>query len=260
MEIIINSTYEDMSRAAARTVARLINSKPDAVLGLATGSTPKGVYQELVRMHKDEGLDFSQVTTFNLNAYVGLTKDHPQSFHYFMHENFFKYVNITPHNIHLPSATVENSPAYCEWYERRIKECGGIDLQLLGVGADGHIGSNEPGSSLGSRTRIKTLSRETIEANAPLFDSIEDVPTYAITMGVGTVLESRRIVFLANGAHKADAVAATVEGPVTSLVTASALQLHPDALCFLDRAAASKLRRVEYYEFVQAHMPKSQRV
>ena len=255
MEIIISPTYEDMSKAAAKAVAELLNSKPNAVLGLPTGSTPLGLYKELARMHKSEGLDFSRVTTFNLDEYVGLRKDHPQSYHYFMHENLFKHINIPTQNVYLPSGTTDNYAAFCQWYEQRIKECGGIDLQLLGVGSDGHIGFNEPSSSLGSRTRIKTLARPTIEDNARFFEKIEDVPIYAITMGVGTIFEARKIVFLANGANKADAVAKAIEGPVTSMITASALQLHPDVTAYLDRPAASKLSMLDYYQWVQSKRP-----
>ena len=255
MEIIISPTYEEMSKAAAKAVAELLNSKPNAVLGLPTGSTPLGLYKELARMHKSEGLDFSQVTTFNLDEYVGLKKDHPQSYHYFMHENLFKHINILTQNVYLPSGTTDNYAAFCQWYERRIKECGGIDLQLLGIGSDGHIGFNEPSSSLGSRTRIKTLAQSTIEDNARFFEKIEDVPIYAITMGVGTIFEARKIVFLANGANKADAVAKAIEGPVTSMITASALQLHPDVTAYLDRAATSKLSMIDYYDWVQAKGP-----
>jgi len=255
MEIIISKTYEEMSKAAARAVARLLNSKPNAVLGLPTGSTPVGVYKELARMHKNEGLDFSRVTTFNMDEYVGLGKDHPQSYHYFMHENLFKHINIPPQNIYIPSGTKANSTAFCAWYEQRIKECGGIDMQLAGIGSDGHIAFNEPGSSLGSRTRIKTLARPTIEDNARFFEKIEDVPIYGITMGVGTILEARKILFLASGAGKADAVAKAIEGPVTSMITASALQLHPDVTAYLDSAAAGKLEMREYYEWIQAKMP-----
>ena len=185
-------------------VARTLNAKPNAVLGLATGSTPLGLYKELVRMHKDEGLDFSQVTTFNLDEYVGLPQNHPQSYHYFMHENLFKHINIPKQNIYIPSGTTDNYAAFCQWYEQRIRECGGIDLQILGIGSDGHIAFNEPTSSLGSRTRIKTLARQTIEDNARFFDTLDQVPIYAITMGVGTILEARKIILLANGKKKAD--------------------------------------------------------
>ena len=171
MEIIVKESVEEMSRCAARVVARTINSKPNAVLGLATGSTPLGLYKELVRMHKDEGLDFSQVTTFNLDEYVGLTHKHPQSYHYFMYENLLKHINVPKQNIYIPSGTTDNYAAFCAWYEQRIEECGGIDLQILGIGSDGHIAFNEPTSSLGSRTRIKTLARQTIEDNARFFDT-----------------------------------------------------------------------------------------
>ncbi len=255
MEIIINETSEAMSKAAALVVAQTLNSKPNAVLGLATGSTPVGLYEELVRMHREEGLDFSQVTTFNLDEYVGLTRNNPQSYHYFMHHHLFQHINIPKQNVYIPSGTTDNYEAFCQWYERRIVECGGIDLQILGIGSDGHIAFNEPSSSLGSRTRIKTLARPTIQDNARFFDKPEDVPIYAITMGVGTILEAQRIVLLASGESKAEAIAAAVEGPVTSMITASALQLHSDTITYLDRAAASKLKNVEYYDWIQAKQP-----
>jgi len=255
MEVVICPTYEEMSSAAAGEVASLLNTKPNAVLGLATGSTPLALYKELVRMHKYEGLDFSQVTTFNLDEYVGLQADHEQSYHYFMRENLFQYVNIAPENIHIPSGTTRNHVAFCQWYENRIKQVGGIDLQILGIGSDGHIAFNEPGSSLGSRTRIKTLAEQTIDDNARFFEKKEDVPIYAITMGVGTILEARRLVLVANGEGKAEAVAAAIEGPVCSMVTASALQLHPNSMIFVDGAAAGKLTMREYYNWIQANKP-----
>jgi len=251
MEIRILPGYDDVSRAAAQEVKNCLNSKPNAVLGLATGSTPLGLYRELVRMHREEGLDFSRVTTFNLDEYVGLGREDEQSYHYFMQENLFRHINIPPQNINIPSGTTDNYEAFCAWYEARIVECGGIDLQILGIGSDGHIAFNEPTSSLGSRTRIKTLARQTIEDNARFFDRKEDVPVYAITMGVGTILDARKIVLLAAGESKADALAAAVEGPVTSMITASALQLHQQVHTFADIAAAGKLKMVEYYEWVK---------
>ncbi len=254
MEIIVKDTVEEMSQTAARVVARTLNSKPNAVLGLATGSTPLGLYQELVRMHREGGLNFSQVTTFNLDEYAGLTQKHPQSYHYFMHENLFKHINIAKQNIFIPSGTTDNYEAFCAWYEQRIVECGGIDLQILGIGSDGHIAFNEPSSSLGSRTRIKTLAKQTIDDNARFFDSPREVPVYAITMGVGTILEARRIVLLAHGKHKAEAVARAIEGPVTSMITASALQLHRDVMFIVDRDAASSLDNLDYYEWIQDKM------
>jgi glucosamine-6-phosphate deaminase len=250
MEVVVHRTYEEMSRAAAALVADVLNTKPNAVLGMATGSTPLGLYQELVRMHREEGLDFSQVTTFNLDEYVGLGPKHAQSYHHFMHDNFFKHVNIAPSNIYIPSGTTSNYRAFCEWYEQRIKQCGGIDVQILGIGSDGHIAFNEPGSSLSSRTRLKTLARSTIEDNSRFFAHADEVPIYAITMGVGTILEARTLVLLGCGANKSSAVAAMVEGPVTSMITASALQLHPSAMVFLDESAAGQLKMRDYYDWV----------
>jgi len=260
MEVIVHQSYEEMSRAAAQAVAEVLNAKPNAILGMATGSTPLGVYQELVRMHQRGELDFSQVTTFNLDEYVGLPTNHPQSYHFFMHENFFKHVNIPPQNVHIPSGTTSNYRAFCEWYEKRITDCGGIDVQILGIGSDGHIAFNEPASSLSSRTRLKPLARQTIEDNARFFESRDQVPVYAITMGVGTILQARQILLLANGAKKAEAVAAAVEGPVTSMITASALQMHPDATVYVDEPAASMLKMREYYDWIQQHKPAAPKV
>jgi len=249
-----------MSLAAAKLVADVLNAKPNAVLGMATGSTPLGVYQELVRMHREEGLDFTQVTTFNLDEYVGLRPEHAQSYHYFMQENFFRHVNIAPGNVYIPSGTTHNYRSFCEWYERRIEECGGIDVQILGIGSDGHIAFNEPGSSLSSRTRLKTLAKSTIDDNARFFERREDVPVYAITMGVGTILEARQLLLVAAGKSKARAVVQAVEGPVTSMVTASALQLHRDATVITDEEAASELTMRDYYEFIYAAKPAAPRM
>jgi glucosamine-6-phosphate deaminase len=255
MEVFVYKQYEEMSKVAAQEVADVLNAKPNAVLGMATGSTPLGVYQELVKMHQRGEIDFSHVTTFNLDEYVGLPITHAQSYHRFMHENFFRHINIPAQNIHIPSGTTTNYRAFCAWYEERIVECGGIDLQIVGIGSDGHIAFNEPGSSLNSRTRLKTLAKQTIDDNARFFDRPGDVPIYAITMGVGTILEARQILMLANGANKADAVAAAVEGPVTAMITASALQMHPNTKAFLDETAASKLKMREYYDWIQFHKP-----
>lgn len=255
MEVIIQRDYEQMSRAAAQIVVEVLNTKPNAVLGMATGSTPLGLYQELVRLHKEEQLDFSRVTTFNLDEYVGLPVNHPQSYHYFMHEHFFRHVNIPPDSINIPSGTTSNYPAFCQWYEQRIEECGGIDLQILGIGSDGHIAFNEPTSSLSSRTRLKTLSEQTIDDNARFFEDRESVPIYAITMGVGTILDARKLVLVASGKAKAEAIAQAVEGPVTSMITASAIQLHQDATVIVDGEAATGLKMRDYYEFIYAAKP-----
>jgi len=232
----------------------VLNAKPNAVLGLSTGATSLGLYRELIRMHQDDGLDFSQVTTFNLDEYVGLTRHNPQSFCYFMQENFLRHINIPPQNVYIPAGTTDNYVPFCQWYDRRIAECGGIDVQILGIGEDGRIGFNEPGSSLGSRTRVKTLSQQTVAANARYFDTVAEVPVSAITMGVGTILEARKIVLLANGKQKAAAIAAAVEGPITAMCAASALQLHRETVCVLDRDAASCLKMLDYFEWCQAKM------
>lgn len=260
MEVIVQATYADMSKAAAKKVADVLNAKPNAVLGLATGSTPLGVYQELAAMHKRGELDLSHVTTFNLDEYVGLPIKHPQSYYQFMFENFFKHVNIPEQNIHIPSGTTNNYRAFCEWYEQRIRDAGGIDMQILGIGSDGHIGFNEPGSSLSSRTRLKTLAEQTIIDNARFFKDRKEVPIYAITMGVGTILEARKCILLASGAKKAGAIAAAIEGPVTSMITASALQLHPDVTAYVDQEAAGELKMRQYYDWVQKMKPGAPKV
>src|SRR5438874_5856998 len=255
MEVVITRHYDEMSKLAAQLVAELLNTKPNAVLGMATGSTPLGLYQELVRMHQQGKIDFSRVMTFNLDEYVGLPGNHPQSYAYFMQDNFFQHVNVQPQNINVPSGTTSNYPAFCDWYEKRIAECGGIDLQILGIGADGHIAFNEPTSSLSSRTRLKTLSKQTIDDNARSSERRESVPVYAITMGVGTILDARKLVLVASGKAKAKAIAQAVEGPGTSMVTASALQLHRDAIVIVDEQAAADLAMREYYEFIYAAKP-----
>ena len=251
MEVIIVKSYEEVGQVGADIIATAILHKPDLVIGLATGTTPLGTYAELVRKHKNGGLDFSKVATFNLDEYLGLPMTHPQSYYYFMWENLFKHVNINPENIHVPSGQILDHEKFCLAYEDEIEECGGIDIQLLGIGRDGHIGFNEPGSSLGSRTRLKTLTRETIEDNARLFDDPDEVPRFAVTMGVGTCLDARKVLLIANGAGKAEAIAGTIEGPVSSQCTASALQLHPNAMVVVDEAAASKLKRREYYDWIR---------
>ncbi len=251
MEMEIYPSYEQMSAAAAKVIAEVVRSKPDAVLGLATGSTPVGVYKELIRMHNEDGLDFSKIVTFNLDEYVRLDGDHRQSYRYFMDSNLFDHVNVDKKNTHVPSGTADNYDEYCRQYERRIADAGGIDIQVLGIGSDGHIAFNEPGTSLASRTHITTLTEQTIKDNARFFDSEKDVPRYAITMGVGTIMEARKTVLLANGKGKVDAVAAAAEGPVSCMCTASALQMHPDAMFFIDEEASAGLKLKDYYLWTQ---------
>jgi glucosamine-6-phosphate deaminase len=255
MEIIIQPTPETASAIAARIVARLLHEKPNAVLGLATGSTPLALYRELVALK----LDWSRVTTFNLDEYVGLPVEHPQSYHTFMWANLFRHVNIRRENVHLPHGMATDIPASCREYEAAIHAAGGIDLQVLGIGSDGHIGFNEPTSSLASRTRIKTLTRRTIQDNARFFGSEAAVPPHVITMGIGTIMEARQVLLLAFGATKAQAIAEAVEGGITSLNPASILQMHPEAKMCLDEAAATRLQKADYYRWVYANKPAWQR-
>lgn len=251
MRVVIESDADAVSRRAARFVADLVRRKPDCVLGLATGSTPLGIYRELIRMHQEEGLNFSQVTSFNLDEYVGLDSSHDQSYRYFMEENLFRHINIDRSKTHVPDGLATDLGEYCEQYEEMIREAGGIDLQVLGIGRDGHIAFNEPGSSLGSRTRLKSLTGETITDNARFFASEDKVPRLAITMGVGTILESHQCLLLALGSSKAQAVQGTIEGPVTAQVTASALQLHRDVIAVIDEEAGAWLTRRDYYAEVE---------
>lgn len=255
MEIIIQPTQEGAAIVAARIIARLLREKPSAVLGLATGSTPLRLYRELVAMK----LDWSKVTTFNLDEYVGLAVEHPQSYHSFMREHLFRHVNIIRKNVHIPDGNAKDIPKFCAQYEKQIREAGGIDLQLLGIGTDGHIGFNEPTSSLVSRTRIKTLTRQTIADNARFFGAPSKVPHHVITMGIGTIMEAKQVLLLALGQHKARAVAAAVEGPISAMNPASMLQMHPAARLCLDDEAGSQLRYGEYYRWVYDNKPAWQR-
>jgi glucosamine-6-phosphate deaminase len=251
MEIIIQPTAEAATSVAARVIARLLREKPDAVLGLATGSTPQLLYRELIAMK----LDWRKVTTFNLDEYVGLPANHPQSYHSFMWENLFRHVNITKKNVHLPDGNTRGIPKFCAKYEKQIRAAGGIDLQVLGIGTDGHIGFNEPTSSLASRTRIKTLTQRTVQDNARFFGSADRVPHHVITMGIGTIMEARQVLLLAFGPKKARAIAEAVEGPITAINPASVLQMHPVTKVCLDKDASSQLQRADYYRWVYDHKP-----
>ena len=252
MEVIILPTAREVGIAAAGIIARLVAAKPDAVLGLATGASVKPVYDEL------ETLDFSRVTTFNLDEYVGLSPSHPASFHAFMDAHFFSRVKLDRQRTHFPPTRGDDLARSCEEYERDIRAAGGIDLQLLGIGRDGHLGFNEPTSSLTSRTRIKTLTRLTREANQPAFGT-EEVPLHVVTMGIATLLEARHCLLVADGPAKADAVARMVEGPLSAMVPASALQLHPHTTVIVDEGAAAALSLRDYYREVQHNKPHWQR-
>jgi glucosamine-6-phosphate deaminase len=255
MEIVIQPDSQKASRIAARIIARVVREKAHPVLGLATGDSPLQVYKELVRMNREEGLSFARATTFNLDEYIGLAPDHPSSYHMFMNRHLFDLIDVPRERIHLPDGLAADIPAFCRGYEEDIRSSGGIDVQVLGLGTDGHVGFNEPSSSLASRTRIKTLTDQTRKDNSVSFGGEENVPYHCLTMGVGTIMDSRMCLLLAFGKKKAQAVAATCEGPITAMVPASVLQMHPRAVVILDRDAASELKKADYYEWVYAHKP-----
>ena len=239
VEVVLDDSA--LADRGAAILAEQVRRRPACVLGFATGSTPLGVYERLIELHRHEGLSFSQVTTFNLDEYLGLPPSHEQSYHHFMWSRLFQHIDVDPARVHIPRGTVEDPEDYCAWYEDRIADAGGIDLQILGIGANGHLAFNEPGSSLGSRTRVKPLTQKTIHDNARFFEHEDQVPGSAITMGIGTIMDARQLLLLATGASKADGIKATLEGPITAMVPATIVQLHPHAHVLIDRAAASKL-------------------
>lgn len=255
MKIIVNENYLEMSKCAAQIIGELVKNKPNCVIGFATGGTPIGTYQELIKLY-NQGLDFSNVKTFNLDEYLGIGKDMSksyemdQSYARFMHEELFKHINIKEENVHIPDGLTKNPEEFCQWYEDEIKKCGGIDLQILGIGGDGHWAFNEPGSSLSSRTRVEKLTKQTLDDNYEAFYKAagftrDEIPHYAITMGIGTILEAKSLIMLANGQKKANIVAKALEGNVTTEVTASAIQLYTgDSYVILDKEAASGLSKI----------------
>lgn len=253
MEVLIRDNAETGCVLGAKIIARVVREKPDAVLGLATGRTPLSLYQELIRMHRTEGLDFSRVTTFNLDEYVGLPADHAQSYHFFMRENLFRHINIDLARTHVPDGTAPDLHAECRAYEQQIIDAGGIDIQLLGLGRNGHIGFNEPTGSLRSRTWVKILSEQTLHDNSAVFGSLAAVPRHALTMGIGTILDARRCLLLAFGPPKARAVEQMVEGPLCALCPGSALQLHPRATVIVDEASAAGLHYADHYRWIDSH-------
>ena len=247
MEVVICKTKAQASRKAADMVAALVKSNPKCVLGLATGSTPLDMYAELVKDVKAKKVSFKSVRSWNLDEYYGLPPTHDQSYRYFMDTNFFDQIDIKKSNTHVLDGLAKDWRKSCAAYEAAIKKAGGIDLQILGIGSDGHIAFNEPGSSLASRTRLVYLTPQTIKDNSRFFKKASDVPVSVLSMGVGSIMEARKVVLLAFGANKADAVKGMVEGGVSQFCTASALQMHPDAWVFCDEAAASKLKLKKYY-------------
>ena len=253
MEIIIKSDYDEICSEAHQIIFQEWLRKRNLVLGLATGRTPLGVYAKLIDSYKKGAIDFSETRAFSLDEYFGLHEDHAQSFASYMNKNLYNQINIKKENIHRLNGLPNDIDEHCRHYESLIRSVGGIDLQILGIGSNGHIGFNEPSSSLASRTRVKTLTNETIEANRPFFKCKDEVPCYCLTMGIGTILEAKTILLLAFGKNKEDAVVKSVEGPVTALVPASALQLHPNVKIILDKDAASRLTRKNYYRWVYSH-------
>ena len=240
IQVKICDTPDDVARAAASEITGLVRQKPDAVLGLATGSTPVKTYAELVRMNQ-EGLSFSGLTTFNLDEYWGLDGTHPQSYRYFMNHAFFADTDIQMWNTHVPNGMAVDADLECEAFETRIRACGGVDLWLLGIGRNGHIAFNEPGSAPDSRTRLVDLTESTIAANSRFFERVEDVPKQALTAGIATICEAKRIILLATGKDKAKAIARAVQGVPHSSCPASFLQTHSDCTFILDREAASEV-------------------
>jgi len=250
MKVVVLDRPSEAARRIVEAILSALSRKPDLVLGLATGSTPLEVYEGLVRARRDRDVDFSRVMTFNLDEYLDLPPDHEQSYRSFMRKHLFSGVNIPPDRIHFPPSQGSNLAAQCLAYEKKIRDAGGIDIQILGIGSNGHIGFNEPTSSLASRTRVKTLAEKTIRDNSRFYGPGEHPPPLAATMGIGTILEARKIFLQAFGNKKADAIRAAVEGPISTVWPGSALQLHPDVTFYLDRESASKLSLLDYYRRV----------
>jgi len=255
MEVVI-APPEDLARLAADAVERLLRRKPDAVLGVATGSSPLKVYDELARRHTEEGLPFARAHAFMLDEYVGLAADHPERYRNVIETEFASRVDFAPGAVQGPDGLAEDLPGACAAYEAAIVDAGGVDLQLLGIGTDGHIGFNEPGSSLASRTRIKTLTEQTRADNARFFgDDVDRVPQHCLTQGLATIMSARHLVLLATGRHKAEAVHQLVEGPVSAMWPATIMQHHPHATVLVDNAAAGRLQLADYYRSAYALKP-----
>jgi len=241
MRVIVVKDQDALGKASADLVESVMKTKAHFALGLATGTTPIPLYKELIRRNKEEELDFSTTITFNLDEYVGLEPTHDQSYRYFMNAQLFDHININKKCTHVPNGIAQDIEVECLAYEEMMEDVGGVDLQVLGIGSNGHIGFNEPGTSLASRTHMTDLTESTIKDNSRLFDKIDDVPTKAVTMGIGTVLDAENVVLLANGANKAAAVKAAIEGPVSALCPASSLQLHPSTTFVVTEDCASEL-------------------
>lgn len=255
MKVVVLPGKAEVGAMAAGAVEALVRRKPDAVLGLATGSSPLPMYDELARRHREEGLSFAHASGFALDEYVGLPPGHPESYREVVRREFTQRVDIDPTRVHTPDGVAEDITAACARYEDDISRAGGIDLQILGLGGDGHIGFNEPGSSLASRTRIKTLTQRTRQDNARFFGSVDEVPHHVITQGLGTIMAARHVLLIVTGEHKAEAVHGVVEGPVTALCPGSVLQLHPHVTVLIDEPAAVRLVLADYYRHTWSSKP-----
>lgn len=240
MHIIVVKDYNEMSQRASQAIAKEIKNNPHAVLGLATGSTPLGTYKELIRMHQEDNLDFLNITTFNLDEYIGLDEHHPNSYSHYMRVEFFDHINIKNKNTHIPDGKIKDLQMCCKYYDASIDQAGGIDFQLLGIGPNGHIAFIEPDDALSVHTNIVNLTEDTIEANSRFFSSIDEVPKQAISMGIGSILRARKILLLANGAGKANAIKNLLAtNKVSTKIPASFLYLHPQTTIIVDEAAYS---------------------
>jgi len=251
MKIAIYDNAEQVAEQAADIICQKINGKPNAVLGLATGRTPLNTYQQLINRYKQASVDFSQVSSFNLDEYLGVKPNSENSYRFYMNENLFKHLNIKIENTAVPNADADNTTQICHQYEQQIKQCGGIDLQLLGLGSNGHIGFNEPSSSFASRTRVVALASSTLSDNSDLLTSQEQTIDKAISMGIATILESKEIVIIALGKAKAQAVAAAIEGALSASCPASCLQMHANVTWLLDQESSSLLTQKHYYQLSQ---------
>lgn len=259
MEVVILETPAEVGELAARKVASVLREADPGVLGLATGSSPLAIYAALARMVETGELDLSRVRGFALDEYLGIPAEHPQSYLSVIRREVVGPLRMDPDLVQVPDGRASDLEAACGQYEDDIAAAGGVDVQILGIGANGHIGFNEPTSSFASRTRIKTLAPRTRQDNARFFDRPEEVPTHCLTQGLGTILDARHLVLAAQGEGKAEAIRAAVEGPVSSMCPASALQLHPDATVIVDEAAASRLALTDYYRHTYANKPDWQR-
>lgn len=255
MEVIILKTPQEVEQMGGKLLAQQVRGKPDSVLGLATGATMHGVYSYLSERHQKDGLDFTRIKSFNLDEYYNLAPNHPCSYHTYMNQHLFERVNILPENTHVPDGLAQDVEAHCREYQAAIEQAGGIDLQLLGLGEDGHIGFNEPSSSLSAGMRIKTLTPMTRRTNQRDFPAGEAMPMHVLTLGVGNIMAARRCLLLAHGAKKAAAVQAMVEGPITAMCPASALQQHPSVTVIVDDSAAAFLQLADYFRCVYEHKP-----